>query len=304
VKKLLSLIIIGLVLPLTACRQTNKASDTSTTISKSATSRSVEPVAYSDLTKAQQGKVFFKFKALSDIASGDGNHNMPAPLVVDMTVKNNGKQNVSFNLAKFLMFDAKGNAPTVKSTKTGTLTLKPGETQKIHSIFENVASQTLVGTGAFYYMNVDFKLAYYLDAAKAEGVDSNNLKSGAAKDLNEKSQDKTASTSDNSPNQATNDAAAQQDTPAQSQPAAQEQPQQTQTITLQQAINTVRGIRPVDDNTESISGNPTPMRTATGRMAYWVKIMQKGGMAAGIDFTVYLDDGSVVSNRKPSEIGN
>ncbi|GAF41592.1 hypothetical protein FC83_GL002602 [Agrilactobacillus composti DSM 18527 = JCM 14202] len=296
---------IGLVLPLTACQQTNKASNTPTTTSKSATSQSVEPVAYSDLTKAQQAKVFFKFKALSDIASGDGDHNMPAPLVVDMTVKNNGKQNVSFNLAKFLMFDAKGNAPTVKSAKTGTLKLKPGETQKIHSIFENVSSQALLGTGAFYYMNVDFKLAYYLNAANAKGVDSNNLKSGKAKNLNEKAQEKIASTSESSSSRTDNNETVQQNSASsQDQPEVQAaQTQQAQGITAQEAVNIVRRIHPIDDTTENIGVNPEPTTSHSGRLAWWVTIRQKGGMAAGFHYTVYLDDGSVAEGQ-PFQPGN
>ncbi|GAF41590.1 hypothetical protein FC83_GL002604 [Agrilactobacillus composti DSM 18527 = JCM 14202] len=181
-KKYWGLLAVSLALSLTACGNKNNSSST-TASSKSTVSSTIKTVAYSDLSKKQQEKIFFQFKALQDIASGDGNHNMPAPFMVDMTVKNNSKQSVTFDQSKFLMFDENGDAPTVKSSKSGMLTLKPGAQQKIHSIFKNVQSQTLVGRGAFYYINTDFKLAYYLNANK--GVDSNNLKSGEAKDLND-----------------------------------------------------------------------------------------------------------------------
>ncbi|MCH4170940.1 MAG: hypothetical protein LKF36_06925 [Lactobacillus sp.] len=181
-KKYWGLLAVSLVLSLTACGNKNDSSST-TASSKSTVSSAIKTVAYSDLSKKQQASIFFQFKALQDIASGDGNHNTPAPFMVDMTVKNNSKQSVTFDQSKFLMFDENGDAPTVKSSKSGMMTLKPGAQQKIHSIFTNVQSQTLVGRGAFYYINTDFKLAYYLNANK--GVDSNNLKSGEAKDLND-----------------------------------------------------------------------------------------------------------------------
>ncbi|GAF41591.1 hypothetical protein FC83_GL002603 [Agrilactobacillus composti DSM 18527 = JCM 14202] len=186
-KKLVSFLVVCLVLPLTACQQNNKSNPASSTAtSKSMRTSSAATMAYSDLSAAQRDKVSFTFKPIYDIASGDGSGNTPAPFIIDVTIKNNAKQIVTFDKAKFLMFDELGKNPTVKSAQSGLLKLKPGETKKIHSLYQNVGSQVFLGTGAFYYLNTDYKLAYFYNAPKdKKGVTSDNLKTGEAKDFNE-----------------------------------------------------------------------------------------------------------------------
>ncbi|MCH4170941.1 MAG: hypothetical protein LKF36_06930 [Lactobacillus sp.] len=186
-KKIVTLLVICLSLPLTACQQNAKSNPASSTASsKSMRASSVATVAYSDLSAAQRANVVFTFKPIYDIASGDGSGNTPAPFIIDATIKNNTKQIITFDKSKFLMFDELGKNPTIKSAQSGLLKLKPGETNKIHSLYQNVGSQVFLGTGAFYYLNTDYKLAYFYNAPKdKKGVTSDNLKTGEAKDFNE-----------------------------------------------------------------------------------------------------------------------
>lgn len=155
---------------------------------------------YQDLSKMDRNKVNFKFKATEDESTASDTTNY----LVDMTIKNTSKTNVKFNLSKFVMLNPYDDSTKVTSNKKNTVTVKPGQSKIINSIFEKVSKDILDGQGAYYYLNKDYKLAYFYKSYNSNGVTSNNLKSGAAKKFNSKKHEsvvKDTTDTDNTQNQ-------------------------------------------------------------------------------------------------------
>ncbi|KRK81016.1 hypothetical protein FD03_GL001152 [Companilactobacillus nodensis DSM 19682 = JCM 14932 = NBRC 107160] len=157
-----------------------------------------------------RNKVNFKFKATEDESTASDTTNY----LVDMTIKNTSKTNVKFNLSKFVMLNPYDDSTKVTSSKKNTVIVKPGQSKIINSIFEKVSKDILDGQGAYYYLNKDYKLAYFYKSYNGNGVTSDNLKSGPARKFNIKKHEsvvKNTTDTDNTQNQNINQQATSND---------------------------------------------------------------------------------------------
>lgn len=115
----------------------------------------VKKVFYDELSKKDKRNMKFKFTEAEDETAD----NFADPVyVLSMKVTNKTKKVVKFDKSKFIVY----TSPQTKfqSVKSGTLVVKPGQTKKIHQLFEGVAEQSLVGSGSeFIYLNKDNRLA-------------------------------------------------------------------------------------------------------------------------------------------------
>ncbi|WP_025023510.1 hypothetical protein [Companilactobacillus nodensis] len=178
-------------------------------VAKTSHTRS-ETSYYQDLSKMDRNKVNFKFKATEDESTASDTTNY----LVDMTIKNTSKTNVKFNLSKFVMLNPYDDSTKVTSSKKNTVIVKPGQSKIINSIFEKVSKDILDGQGAYYYLNKDYKLAYFYKSYNGNGVTSDNLKSGPARKFNIKKHEsvvKNTTDTDNTQNQNINQQATSND---------------------------------------------------------------------------------------------
>lgn len=166
-----ALIILFLITTLVGCTQKQS---TQTTKPK------IETTYYQDLSKVDRDRLKFKFKALED----DSTSNEKTSYLVNMTIKNTTNKNIKFNLAKFVMLNKYDTSTKVTANQKKTITVNSGQSKTIDSLFENVAKDILDGQGAYYYLNKNYKLAYFYKSYDNNGVTSANLKSGFSKKFN------------------------------------------------------------------------------------------------------------------------
>lgn len=176
----------------TACSNQSKES-----IQKSDTQQE-ETEYYQDLSKSDRQKIDFTFKAVEDDSTDGSNTNY----IVDTTVKNNGTKSIKLSLSKFFMMNPYDEETKVTSSQKQTITLKSGQKKTIKQMFENVSKDVIDGQGAYYYLNKNYRLAYFYDSTSEKGATSDNLNDSAAKKFNKKKadDDSQASTTDESTN--------------------------------------------------------------------------------------------------------
>lgn len=180
-KKVFKGIIISAALMIfaTACSNQSKES-----IQKSDTQQE-ETEYYQDLSKSDRQKIDFTFKAVED----DSTDSSGTSYIVDTTVKNNGTKNIKLSLSKFFMMNPYDEETKVTSSQKQTITLKSGQKKTIKQMFENVSKDVIDGQGAYYYLNKNYRLAYFYDSTSDKGATSDNLSDSAAKKFNKKKAD-------------------------------------------------------------------------------------------------------------------
>ncbi|WEE35129.1 hypothetical protein [Lactiplantibacillus paraplantarum] len=150
-KKSLILSATMLTLLLSGC--TTNSSNQKESSSKTST-RTVKTSYFQNLSNSAKRNVKFTFKLNQD----DTEDNTADPVyVVSATIKNNTNKNIKFDQSKFICV-----LPSNKiiSDKTGTLTIKAGETKSINQLFQKMPEQGTLGDGYIEYLNSDNKLAY------------------------------------------------------------------------------------------------------------------------------------------------
>lgn len=126
----------------------------STTEHQATKQEGLSTVSYNELSHTDRNKIDFKFT----LATDDTQDNTADPVyVISMKVKNGSNKQVKFDKSKFVFLFSVGKD---KSSKTGTLTVKPGESANISQLFEEVGEQETVDNGVFVYLNKTYKLAY------------------------------------------------------------------------------------------------------------------------------------------------
>ncbi|MGY5269525.1 hypothetical protein [Lactiplantibacillus plantarum] len=152
-KKSLILSATMLTLLLSGCTTNSSSQKESNSSSKSST-RTVKTSYFQNLSSSAKRDVKFTFKLNQD----DTEDNTADPVyVVSATIKNNTNKNIKFDQSKFICV-----LPSNKiiSDKTGTLTIKAGETKSINQLFQKMPEQGTLGDGYIEYLNSDNKLAY------------------------------------------------------------------------------------------------------------------------------------------------
>lgn len=150
-KKSLILSATMLTLLLSGC--TTNSSSQKESSSKTST-RTVKTSYFQNLSNSAKRNVKFTFKLNQD----DTEDNTADPVyVVSATIKNSTNKNIKFDQSKFICV-----LPSNKiiSDKTGTLTIKAGETNSINQLFQKMPEQGTLGDGYIEYLNSDNKLAY------------------------------------------------------------------------------------------------------------------------------------------------
>lgn len=140
-----------LTLLLSGC--TTNSSSQKESSSKTST-RTVKTSYFQNLSNSAKRNVKFTFKLNQD----DTEDNTADPVyVVSATIKNSTNKNIKFDQSKFICV-----LPSNKiiSDKTGTLTIKAGETKSINQLFQKMPEQGTLGDGYIEYLNSDNKLAY------------------------------------------------------------------------------------------------------------------------------------------------
>lgn len=139
------------VLFLSACGSTQESKVKNTSTS---TANKVESIFYDALSSKEKKNVKFKFSHEQDETQ---DNRADGVFVVSMKIKNQTNKIVKFDKSKFLIFVTE--EVKTKSSKSGILKIKPGQTMSLHQIFENVPEQSLVGGGSkFLYLNKNNKL--------------------------------------------------------------------------------------------------------------------------------------------------
>ncbi|WP_125570798.1 hypothetical protein [Lacticaseibacillus songhuajiangensis] len=188
IKKLM--VISGLVLTLAGCgkQATTKKSSASSSVSSS------RPVAttlnYDKLTKKEQKKVGFEFKAVKASVNA-------ATYSINMTVRNRTNKTVRFDPNDFSLnvpSDDSGNSK-VASNVTGKLIVNRGKKATVKSLFINLDEQYFTSAGEFFYAQKRFPLAYSYQANIGSGVNSDNLHDANLISLNQKNQSTTTNSS-------------------------------------------------------------------------------------------------------------
>lgn len=152
-KKSLILSATMLTLLLSGCT-TNSSSQKESNSSSKTSTRTVKTSYFQNLSSSAKRDVKFTFKLNQD----DTEDNTADPVyVVSATIKNNTNKNIKFDQSKFICV-----LPSNKiiSDKTGTLTIKAGETKSINQLFQKMPEQGTLGEGYIEYLNSDNKLAY------------------------------------------------------------------------------------------------------------------------------------------------
>lgn len=142
-----------LTLLLSGCT-TNSSSQKESNSSSKTSTRTVKTSYFQNLSSSAKRDVKFTFKLNQD----DTEDNTADPVyVVSATIKNNTNKNIKFDQSKFICV-----LPSNKiiSDKTGTLTIKAGETKSINQLFQKMPEQGTLGDGYIEYLNSDNKLAY------------------------------------------------------------------------------------------------------------------------------------------------
>lgn len=142
-----------LTLLLSGCT-TNSSSQKETSSSSKTSTRTIKTSYFQNLSNSAKRNVKFTFKLNQD----DTEDNTADPVyVVSATIKNNTNKNIKFDQSKFICV-----LPSNKiiSDKTGTLTIKAGETKSINQLFQKMPEQGTLGNGYIEYLNSDNKLAY------------------------------------------------------------------------------------------------------------------------------------------------
>ncbi|AYP98393.1 hypothetical protein DVR01_02970 [Limosilactobacillus fermentum] len=142
-----------LTLLLSGCT-TNSSSQKETSSSSKTSTRTIKTIYFQNLSNSAKRNVKFTFKLDQD----DTEVNTADPVyVVSATIKNNTNKNIKFDQSKFICV-----LPSNKiiSDKTGTLTIKAGETKSINQLFQKMPEQGTLGDGYIEYLNSDNKLAY------------------------------------------------------------------------------------------------------------------------------------------------
>ncbi|MCT4399086.1 hypothetical protein EFN70_10755 [Pediococcus ethanolidurans] len=150
-KKSLILSATMLTLLLSGC--TTNSSSQKESSSKTST-RTVKTSYFQNLSNSAKRNVKFTFKLNQD----DTEDNTADPVyVVSATIKNSTNKNIKFDQSKFICV-----LPSNKiiSDKTGTLTIKAGETNSINQLFQKMPEQGTLGDSYIEYLNSDNKLAY------------------------------------------------------------------------------------------------------------------------------------------------
>ncbi|PRO87189.1 hypothetical protein C6Y13_12080 [Lactiplantibacillus pentosus] len=150
-KKSLILSATMLTLLLSGC--TTNSSSQKESSSKTST-RTVKTSYFQNLSNSAKRNVKFTFKLNQD----DTEDNTADPVyVVSATIKNSTNKDIKFDQSKFICV-----LPSNKiiSDKTGTLTIKAGETKSINQLFQKMPEQGTLGDGYIEYLNSDNKLAY------------------------------------------------------------------------------------------------------------------------------------------------
>lgn len=152
-KKSLILSATMLTLLLSGCTANSSSQKESSSSSKTST-RTVKTSYFQNLSNSAKRNVKFTFKLDQD----DTEDNTADPVyVVSATIKNSTNKNIKFDQSKFICV-----LPSNKiiSDKTGTLTIKAGETKSINQLFQKMPEQGTLGDGYIEYLNSDNKLAY------------------------------------------------------------------------------------------------------------------------------------------------
>lgn len=152
-KKSLILSATMLTLLLSGCT-TNSSNQKESSSSSKTSTRTVKTSYFQNLSNSAKRNVKFTFKLNQD----DTEDNTADPVyVVSATIKNNTNKNIKFDQSKFICV-----LPSNKiiSDKTGTLTIKAGETKSINQLFQKMPEQGTLGDGYIEYLNSDNKLAY------------------------------------------------------------------------------------------------------------------------------------------------
>ncbi|WP_054749553.1 hypothetical protein [Lacticaseibacillus thailandensis] len=144
---------------------------------KDAVSIASKTVYYHQLNTAERKEVTFAFQASSDTTAADSGQaqNAPSPYTVDMQVTNKSDKTVKLDESKIVWLMPNSDVDPVTSDKTRVLTIKPNTSKNVVGLFSDFNNQNFVDTGAFCYLNLDYKLAYSYRAYKDGGVTSKNL---------------------------------------------------------------------------------------------------------------------------------
>lgn len=137
---------------------------------------------YQDLSKSDRESVNFNFKAVED----DSTSSSETKYVIDMIVKNNDTKDIKLSLSKIFMLNPYDRGAKVTSSQNKTITLKSGQKKTIKQIFENVSRDVVDGQGAYYYLNKNYRLAYFYGSTTEKGATSDNLSDSAARKSNKK----------------------------------------------------------------------------------------------------------------------
>jgi len=105
------LIIVLTVVTATGCGIHRKAKSSATNI---------KTEYYQDLSKHDRQNNNFKFKAIEDESTSGDQTNY----LVDMTIKNNSRKNIKFDLSKFVMLNPYDSNTKVTSNKKKVITVK------------------------------------------------------------------------------------------------------------------------------------------------------------------------------------
>lgn len=153
-KKSLILSATMLTLLLGGCTTNSSSNQKESSSSPKSSTRTVKTSYFQNLSNSAKRNVKFTFKLNQD----DTEDNTADPVyVVSATIKNSTNKNIKFDQSKFICV-----LPSNKiiSDKTGTLTIKAGETKSINQLFQKMPEQGTLGEGYIEYLNSDNKLAY------------------------------------------------------------------------------------------------------------------------------------------------
>lgn len=153
-KKSLILSATMLTLLLGGCTNNSSSNQKESSSSPKSSTRTVKTSYFQNLSNSAKRNVKFTFKLNQD----DTEDNTADPVyVVSATIKNSTNKNIKFDQSKFICV-----LPSNKiiSDKTGTLTIKAGETKSINQLFQKMPEQGTLGEGYIEYLNSDNKLAY------------------------------------------------------------------------------------------------------------------------------------------------
>jgi len=181
---------ILLILLATGCsNHTTKTTSSKTTTTKVA--QKTAPVSYQKLTSSAKKQLAFKFQEDPADSGYD----------ISMKVTNKTKKTVKFDRAKFMILVS--NSDSVSSAKTGTFTLKAGQTKTVDQLFQNVNEQILTNNNYFIYSNKNNKLAKINFKPANTNVDDTTTKTTANNNNNTQT-NTNQSTTGNTQQQAAN----------------------------------------------------------------------------------------------------